>query len=230
MVGLSSRFFKEGYSIPKYQLPLGSSTVFTNVILSFRHYFGSDEFLFLCRSDYGAEAFVNSELGKIGISNYRLVTLNTNTRGQAETVKLGTVDLPSDEELYIFNIDTIRPNFRKASFPEDTAGYLEVFTSDGEHWSFVEPGKENEVIRAAEKERISDLCSDGLYYFKRKADFHDAFHEMVSEEASRKGEYYIAPMYNYLIRKGKKIRYSLIASEDIILCGTPAEYRRLLTA
>lgn len=228
MVGLSSRFFNEGYSVPKYQLPLHDTTVFSAVISSFSHYFESDEFLFLCRSDHGADVFVNDELRRIGVKNYRIVMFDENTRGQAETVKLGTVGVSSEEELYIFNIDTIRPNFMKAEFPEDVDGYLEVFVADGDHWSFVSPGRGNEVIRTTEKQRISNLCSDGLYYFKRKADFDEAFIEMVDEGGTRNGEYYVAPMYNYLIRKEKKIRYSLVAAEEVILCGTPVEYRQLL--
>ncbi len=47
MVGLSSRFFDAGYTLPKYQLPLHGRTVFAHVVDSFRDYFDSDEFLFI---------------------------------------------------------------------------------------------------------------------------------------------------------------------------------------
>ena len=35
-------------------------------------------------------------------------------------------------------------------------------------------------------------------------------------------------MYNYLIKKGKDIRYSKIELSEIIFCGTPDEYKKLL--
>ncbi|EAI3127257.1 capsular biosynthesis protein, partial [Campylobacter coli] len=41
-------------------------------------------------------------------------------------------------------------------------------------------------------------------------------------------EFYIAPMYNYLINQNKDIRYHEIDINDIIFCGTPQEYERLI--
>ena len=38
-----------------------------------------------------------------------------------------------------------------------------------------------------------------------------------------KGEKYIAPLYNYLIQKGKEVRISVIDVEKIHVLGTPEE-------
>ncbi|RJG02039.1 glycosyltransferase family 2 protein [Noviherbaspirillum sedimenti] len=224
MVGLSSRFFKEGYKVPKYQLPLHGTTVFSHVIESFLHYFESDTFIFLCRTDYNAQSFITSELARIGVRNYVLVPFDRDTRGQAETVYLGIRDLAPNEELYIFNIDTFRPCFRKPTFVTECDGYLEVFRGDGEHWSFVLPSNNDNVLRTTEKDRVSDLCSDGLYYFKRKADFDAIFEAAVKEQDTVKGEYYVAPLYNRMIKAGKTIKYHLIAPDEVVFCGTPSEY------
>ena len=59
MLGRSSRFFNAGYSIPKYQLPLGGETVFTKVVRSFEAYFNLEHFLFLVRTDQNDFDFVS---------------------------------------------------------------------------------------------------------------------------------------------------------------------------
>ena len=182
MVGLSSRFFAAGYTLPKYQLPLHGRTVFAHVVDSFRDYFDSDEFLFICRADHGAEDFIRRELRAQGVRHARTVVLDAATRGQAETVYQGTRGVGGGEELFIFNIDTFRPGFRKSPQAARCDGYLEVFVGDGEHWSFVDPGPDGRVLRTTEKLRISNLCSDGLYHFRRKADFDQAFEAACADD------------------------------------------------
>ena len=227
MVGLSSRFFKQGYSRPKYQLDLAGMSVFEHAVNSFSSYFEDERFRFLVRSDYDAEYFVACALERLGVRHAEICIFDQDTRGQAETVFLGLRDVADEESLYIFNIDTFRPGFSKPDMDGDCDGYLEVFRGDGEHWSFVEPGSGQHVVRTTEKERISDLCSDGLYYFRRKADFDEAFSKALSEGDTVRDEYYIAPLYNRLIRDGKDIRYNLIDSDQVIFCGTPMEYKAL---
>ncbi|WP_241303202.1 glycosyltransferase family 2 protein [Burkholderia stabilis] len=227
MVGLSSRFFKAGFTKPKFQLDLAGESVFARAVRSFDHYFKTDRFLFITRQDYDTPAFVERELARLNVEDYTIKTLHHDTRGQAETVSLGLDDTPDDEPLYIFNIDTFRYRYRKPEFVSDCDGYLEVFEGSGDHWSFVAPGPGHRAIRTTEKERISNLCSDGLYYFKRRSDFESALEHARKTDSTVKGEYYIAPLYNYLIDDGAIIKYDLIDMADIDFCGTPDEFELL---
>lgn len=231
MVGKSSRFFKEGYSEPKYKLLVNEVSVFEHSVRSFEHYFLSDKFLFLVRSDYDAAEFVEHSAKKMGILDFSIVVFSEETQGQADTVYQGLAQaknfFPLEEPIYIFNIDTFRPNFKKSSKAIDD-GYLEVFKGEGTHWSFALPGKNGRVIRTTEKDRISDLCSNGLYYFKSSTLFNDAFEHSVKEDLKAKGEFYIAPLYNFLIEQGRNISYELIPASEIIFCGTPEEYKSIL--
>ncbi|MDD5274921.1 MAG: glycosyltransferase family 2 protein [Methylovulum sp.] len=230
MVGNSSRFFDAGYTLPKYQLMLGGHSVFYHAVDSFREYFLTDLFVFMVKEDYGAPDFVKKQLIELGIENYEVISFSKMTRGQADTVHLGLQGLSSDNGVYIFNIDTFRPGFRKPAFAASCDGYLEVFRGEGEHWSFVDPAPDFRVKRTTEKHRISDLCSDGLYYFKRAETFHELFLEAIEQEQTVKGEYYIAPLYNSLIEKGGDVRYDLIDPVKIQFCGTPDEYEALTKA
>ncbi|EAH8353975.1 capsular biosynthesis protein, partial [Campylobacter jejuni] len=164
--------------------------------------------------------------------SYESVRLEQETLGQAHTVRLGLerANIKDDESILIFNIDTFRPNFSLPTALDfcKTDGYLEVFEADGEQWSFVLADENDNVIKTAEKERISNLCSSGLYYFKKTKDFKEIFDRMKAENDFTKGELYIAPMYNYLIKKGLLIKYHKISLDEIIFCGTPDEYEENL--
>jgi hypothetical protein len=129
--------------------------------------------------------------------------------------------------LTIFNIDTFRPGFHFPSFPEASAGYLEVFEGEGANWSYVRPAAHQRVAETAEKRPISNLCCTGLYHFAHAADFAAAL--AAERQSPSAPELYVAPLYNHLIAGGHPIHYEIIPSSEIIFCGVPAEYEALLT-
>ena len=226
MAGLSSRFFKEGYTVPKYMLDLNGITVFEWSVSSFERYFNSDFFLFIIFDHFDTKNFVEQQIKNMGIQRYKIVVLTEHTLGQADTVYQGLKDLEIDEEMYIFNIDSRLDNFSKWDECDNVDGYLEVFRGEGEHWSFVLPGHDYQVLKTTEKERISDLCSNGLYYFKSFMLYKKYVEEEVKNYKNQ--EIYIAPLYNQYIRDEKIIQYNLVELRDIQFCGTPLEYKQTL--
>ncbi|WP_026879237.1 glycosyltransferase family 2 protein [Ignatzschineria larvae DSM 13226] len=226
MAGLSSRFFRAGYTLPKYQLPLGNETVFTWAVRSFARYFTADCFVFIYRDIYDTKAFIEAEVLRLGIQDYRLVALSEETLGQADTVYRGIQGL-ADEPLFIFNIDSKLENFEKPSWYLECDGYLEVFKGEGDHWSFAVPGESNRVIRTTEKERVSELCSNGLYYFRSSQQFNELVESAIQDQDLVNNELYIAPLYNRMIANGTDIRYQLVGLDQINFCGVPAEYEAM---
>lgn len=239
MAGLSSRFSKAGYDRPKYMLPLGKATMFAEAVSGFSALYDKEHFLFVCRDIADTEAFIHRELARM--SNrpraYCVIVLEAPTSGQAETVYEGLrlADVADETRLTVFNIDSHRKNF---SYPtifdiDDIDGYLEVFHGDGDHWSFARPADADpgacRVAEVAEKIRISDLCSTGLYYFRQTGLFRRLYEETLTLDPSdlQGGERYIAPLYNMALRDGCDIRYALISTQDISFTGTPAEYEAL---
>lgn len=222
MAGFSSRFFNAGYTVPKYMLDLNDQTIFEWSLSSFKAYYEKDLFLFIIFDYYDTYNFVEARIKKLGIANYRIITLKDRTLGQADTVYQGIKNIHYDDEIYIFNIDSRLIEFKKLdNFPEKD-GYLEVFKGEGEHWSFVLPGIGNKVLKTTEKERISNLCSNGLYYFKSLKLYQEYFKKELSLNSGK--ELYIAPIYNLYIKDGKEILYKLVEFSDIEFCGTPQEY------
>ncbi|MGK0254956.1 MAG: dTDP-glucose pyrophosphorylase [Mariniflexile sp.] len=232
MAGLSSRFFQEGFTKPKYMLEAHGKTLFEHSLNSFENYFGSDNFLFIIRDVYDTKKFVEQQCQILGIVNYEIHVLRKETRGQAETVSIALRHNPYTGPITIFNIDTFRPKFSFPTFRDVGAGYIEVFKGTGNNWSFAvaESATSNKVIKTSEKNRISDLCSTGLYFFSNTKKFMDSFDHYLSLPQSEweQGELYIAPLYNYLIEKGEVIYYNLIEKNKVIFCGTPSEYYEFL--
>ena len=231
MAGLSQRFLNAGYTQPKYMLPLWKENVFYYCIESFKQYFNAWEFVFVFREIQQTRQFILQTCKKLGLANYSLVELQNPTLGQAHTTMLGLqkANCADNASLFVFNIDTLRPHFtlpKELDFAK-IDGYLEVFEGEGEQWSFVLSNGENQVVQTAEKERISPLCSSGLYYFKNTGDFKEIFTQMQQTQDFSHNEFYIAPMYNYLIAQDKDIRFHKIALDEILFCGTPQEYQKL---
>ena len=237
MAGMSSRFFKAGYTQPKYMLEAHGQTLFDHSVRSFEAYFSSLPFLFIVRDVYDTEQFVKERAQALGIKEFYITVLDQETRGQAETVALGLElleqQLPNYQDaITVFNIDTFRPNFVLPSIAKESDGYLEVFKGSGDNWSFAKPENENgtKVIKTAEKNPISNLCSTGLYHFNSKQDYLSAYQAYLSKPQHEweKGELYIAPLYNLLIEKGANIHYHLIQRDEVIFCGVPDEYKAFL--
>ena len=227
MAGNSSRFYDAGYSKPKYQLEIGGVSLFRLSLMSFRDYFDTETFLFVLNKKTNSMTFLQNELKTLKITNYEIVQLESDTRGQADTVAIALENwlVKEDEHLLIFNIDTIRPDFRYPShFPNYP--WIETFISEGNHWSFVEPFLNSDcVARVVEKQRISNFCSTGMYFFPSIRAYLRIFDEFQNTLSSM--ELYVAPMYQLLIDAGQTVKYSVIESNEIFLSGTPSEFLAL---
>lgn len=241
MAGMSSRFFNAGYDKPKYMLEARGKTLFEHSVLSFSKYFEHETFIFIVKEAFNTVEFVKHHANTLRVKNFKIIVINDDTRGQAETVAIGieklkSTGVDSNEPLTIFNIDTIRPNF---IFPEvaslkEEGGYLEVFKGEGDNWSFAKPKNElsNRVIETSEKRPISNLCSTGLYYFSSIELFNVAFSAYINQPQSEweKGELYVAPLYNMLISLGVSIFYHEIDKSEVIFCGVPSEYTEFINS
>ena len=230
MAGISSRFTERGYSVPKFQLSIWNAYVFDFAVGSFVKFFESEKFLFIYRETGGARLFIEDRVERLGIREAVLVELKAATSGQAETVEVGlkAAGVSKMTPLTIFNIDTFRcPYLELASSSSAFSGCLEVFRGSGDNWSFVKPDSNvpKLVSQTAEKQAISDLCSNGLYYFSSVDVFREAL--ALEREMPSMSELYIAPIYNHLILRGHKVTFVEIQIDDIFFCGVPSEYEAL---
>ena len=166
MAGLSSRFAKAGYKVPKYMLDIDGNSVFYHAVSSFKRYFDSCKFLFIYRDIKNTKSFIKTECENMGLKSYDMVELGFETQGQAHTVELGLEksNLNLNDSILIFNIDTFRPDFALPNSFDISKidGYLEVFEGEGDNWSFVMPKGIDDVAKTTEKDRISSDIEKSL--------------------------------------------------------------------
>jgi hypothetical protein len=232
MAGASSRFAAAGYTFPKYRLDLNGRPVFDYAVAGFAYYFANTPFLFICLDEPGTADFIAQRCAALGLSDVRIVGLPSRTHGQAHTVALGldAAGVDAAEPIIIFNIDSFRRGF--VLYPDDASadGMLETFRGSGDGWSFVlaDPQRPGRVALTAEKRRISELCSNGLYYFRTRALFDTAYRaECTTPSQLGVSEHFIAPMYNQLIASGLVVVYREVTERDVVFCGVPFEYENL---
>lgn len=222
MAGASSRFTSMGMA-PKYTLKTQPfRTLFDDAVSSFDKWFDTATFLIIVKDEYAKE-FAEVHATNLGIKDLIVVNLDFLTKGQAETVKLGLQEAGLEnrtDELIIFNIDSVRHNL---VLPEDEVWdtlFDAFYDEDAEPiWSFCKVDKNMNIIKTAEKRKISPWCSTGLYIFRGANLYLTAYNDAIKDKSYN---YYIAPLYNKL--KGMTNRLLVCPHQDIDFAGTPSQY------
>jgi CTP:molybdopterin cytidylyltransferase MocA len=137
MAGLGSRFLKAGFTKPKFMIEAGDKTLFELSMLSLSDYFPhTHEILFITKKELNAKTFIETICKKLGISFFSIIELDSTTDGQATTAAIGIKNLPRNESVLIYNIDTyIEPGALKFSKLVGD-GSIPCFKAEGDHWSF----------------------------------------------------------------------------------------------
>ncbi len=227
MGGLGSRFRKMGYTVPKYMIEAKGKTLFEWSMISLTEVADEDSrFTFIAMRDASSdvEAFIRTQCEKLGIRQYHVILLDYLTDGQATTACLASEYWDPDRPLLIYNIDTyVEPGGMRADeFHGD--GFIPCFQAPGDHWSFVRLDEEGKVAEIKEKQRISDYCTIGAYYFRSCRLYEELYREYYTDgQELVNGEKYVAPLYDYLLGRGGEIYISDIPASMVHVLGTPEE-------
>lgn len=227
MAGRGSRFFDAGYTVPKYEIMAHGRSLFEWSMLSLKNFISDESrVIFVCLAENHSSDYVRRHAQRLGIKNVEIVELDEITDGQATTAFVSQHRWDPKGSLLIYNIDTfVKPGaLQPAHIRPESDGWIPCFQADGNHWSFVKISEEEWAERVAEKSRISDYASIGLYWFLRSNDFLTAYDAYFADSKNLvKGERYIAPLYSYLIDNGKKISIADLSISSVHVLGTPSE-------
>ena len=202
MAGLGSRFKKAGFTQPKYMIEVKGKTLFEWSMMSLTDYFaqGDVKCILIVRKADNARDFIVEQLEKFNVTDAEVVEIDALTDGQATSAMLAEPYWKADDEMVVYNIDTYIESGTMKYSDISGDGFIPCFNAPGDHWSFVKLDKNGEAIEVREKERISDNCTVGLYYFKTCALYKKIYDEYYTDESHlEKNEKYIAPLYNYMI-------------------------------
>ena len=234
MAGLGSRFRKAGYQVPKYMIEAKGKSLFAWSMESLQGYGCDNNYYFIVRQEDHAADFIRTACAELGIASYRLIELNHTTDGQATTALLASDHWNREDALLIYNIDTYVEAGQMHKGQLEGDGFIPCFQAPGDHWSFVKTDAAGNATQVREKERISDHCTLGAYYFRSCALYEALYREFYEEgraaslTGAASGERYVAPLYNYLIEKGGIVRICDVDPEKVHVLGTPEELQVFL--
>ena len=147
------------------------------------------------------------------------------TEGQLCTVLNAADRLNLDAQLLIAPCDTMIegalpvPASLCPSTTAEITGIISVASMPGDRWSFAKCDHDWTVSAVAEKTRISNWASSGLYYFSNTRKFLDDARRAISSDERIKGEFYIMPLYGRMLKRGDLIKaVPVSAMHDL---GTP---------
>jgi len=227
MAGRGSRFYEAGYTVPKYEIEVHGRSLFDWSMRSLENLISSDSrLIFVCLAENHSAPYVQMRCESLGFKDFHIIEVPEVTDGQATSAYVSRHLWLADAPLLIYNIDTyVRPEaLHMEMIRSGSDGWAPCFQVPGEHWSFIRIGADGWADKAAEKERISDYASIGLYWFGSAAAYVQAYDEFFSDPANLvKGERYVAPIYRHLIEQGRKISVSDLPLIDVHVLGTPAE-------
>jgi dTDP-glucose pyrophosphorylase len=220
MAGFGNRFKDAGYRQEKFEIEFRGHKLLDWSLASLGN-FQEFDLILIARDLPGIRKSLAESARAIGFQNARIVTVVNPTRGQAETATLAEPAFDQDDSILIFNTDTfIDPTVLS---PADIRGdgWIPTFSASGDQWSFVETGDGGRALRTAEKTRISDQCSVGLYYFSSFQGFCD-----LVRNARWERELFVAPLYNEWIAAGHTTFVYELPESAVTVLGTPQDLER----
>ena len=230
MAGEGRRFREVGYTLPKMLIEAKGKTLLEWSIDSLPLHLCS-RLIFVAQQkhedEFGlSEKIVSIYENRVGSLHFEFI--DKLTRGQSETACLAKHLVDPSQPLLVFNIDTqfSSSSLEKNLLKKNIDGVLGAFYSEEPRFSFAALNDEGFVTKTAEKEVISTHALTGLYHFTYPEDFFEAAASAFARNETIKGEFYIAPLYNHLVNKGRTLIVDV--ADDVNILGTPEELETFL--
>lgn len=228
MAGEGSRFSKEGYTFPKPLIDVNGKPMIQTVVENLDY---DAEYIFLVRKEH-LETYegLYSTLERITNGKFKVVQIDELTEGAACTALLAKDYINDSEDLLIANSDQFieysPENFKTLKEMTDADAIVYTFEAVHPKWSFVKTNSRGVVTEVAEKKPISNIATCGIYWYRRGSDFVKYANKMIEKDIRVNGEFYIAPVYNELIKDGKTLIPFFVHSMWGI--GTPEDLKYYL--
>lgn len=207
MGGLGMRFTSAGYKKSKPFIDVLGKPMIMNVIKNLN--FSGSYFIFIINENQISTTKFHSMICEV-LDSFTIISVKDITCGPACSALLAEDSISGNDPLIVVNSDQMIHDFSINSLLNfcdinQADGVVGCFPSKSEKNSYVKIGDDGTIIEIKEKQVISDIATTGLHFWMKGSDFVDSCREMMEHDESYNGEFYVAPSYNYLIKKGKKI-------------------------
>lgn len=218
VAGKAQRFLDQSYIMPKPLINVSKRHMIDWALDSINT--KNANLIFIVREDHILSFDIDKILKKKFGNKVKIIVAKTITEGAACTCLLAEKLIDNDHPLVIYTPDvTFHKKWDPSSFKND--GHLLIFKSNSPAHSYAKINNQGFVSLTAEKKVISDNAAVGVYSFKKGSDFVKSAKQMIENKDKFNNEYYICPVYNYLIKEGKKITISKVDKMHVL--GTPED-------
>ena len=226
MAGRSNRFKDAGITTPKWLLEVDDFPMLYWSIRPFVNTINktSSKIIFVTLMEDRASSTIIEICQKLKVRNFELVELEISPNGQALSALEAMPFLEDNQRFAIWNIDTLLITL-DFHFPIDE-NWMTLSQFEGNYWSFARVVN-GMVTEVAEKKRISQWTSIGLYGFKNKQTFESLVTDSFKNYDNLNTELYVAPLYSKLIQQGIRVSPQYIDKSLVSVIGTPEQLLEL---
>src|SRR5210317_1398662 len=230
MAGRGSRFEEQGYTDKKPFIDVNGKPMIHRVIENLGMEFDKEYmFIMIClQEDFDKYDFTEFEK-VIGHNSYDVVILDDVTEGAAQTILQAKDLINDDTPLMTMNSDQLVDWDIERLFEmcEQFDGVIPCFYGEGNAWSYARTLDNGYVQEVAEKKQISKYATAGYYYWKKGSDFVKYAEQMIKDNSRTNGEFYVAPVYNWAVKDGKRIGVFMV--DKCYSLGTPEDLQEYLS-
>ena len=220
IAGLGQRFIDGGYETPKPLIKINGKYIIEKALESINH--KDLNLFFIVRQEHVDEFNIDTILKEKFGDDIHITIIDYTTDGALCTCLLVEELINDDNPLVIFTPDCyFEPQFNPKKVHEKYDGMVVVFESDNSAHSYVVLNDDGYVIKAAEKEVISNNAVGGLYYYRKGSDFVKYANQLINDGERVNDEFYICPGFNYLIKDNGKI--GIDKNTKHLILGTPED-------
>ncbi|MFZ9296665.1 MAG: sugar phosphate nucleotidyltransferase [Bacteroidia bacterium] len=183
----------------------------------------------------GGYSIVNANYGTIvsgALVAGAFIDFDYLTEGPSSSVLLAKKYINNDTPLIVTNCDQIMEwdssHFVNFINSTDKDGIVVTYNVLTEKNSYVKLDENGNAILFAEKKIISDYSLNGIHFWKKGSDFIDSAESMINKNIRVNNEFYIAPSYNEMVLKNKKIGIYHIDKNSHWSVGTPDDLDKYL--
>jgi NDP-sugar pyrophosphorylase family protein len=228
MAGLGNRFRINGYDDIKPMIQIGDKKMIELAINSIGV---NGNFIFIVNNHNGQSNELIKLLNVI-VNKPKIIEIDYLTEGPASSVLLAKELINNDNPLLITNCDQIMEwdsnDFYETLKETDKDGIVVTYNILTEKNSYVKLDEKGDAILFAEKQIISEYSLNGIHFWKKGSDFIASTESMLDKNIRVNGEFYIAPTYNEMIEKNKKIGIYHIDKSKHWSVGTPDDLKKYL--
>jgi NDP-sugar pyrophosphorylase family protein len=225
LAGEGTRFKNEGYELPKFLIAYHGAPMIYHAVETI----GLEGKIHFVVKEEHLQKYRFLEKMLLGLGS-EIIPIKQQTSGAAESLLLAKPYIQDHtDSLLSVNCDQYL-SWKSYKFQQELTlnpdtSYIVTYKENSDKCSYVR--EENDyVVEVREKKVISNDATIGYYHWASTNDFFIDAEQMIADEHKENNEYYVAPVYNYSIARGLKVKKYSIKNEEFWPVGTPDDYKQ----